>query len=100
MGKKMKQTSKMARDHIVANGKLAQRKRQVLELVSDFPGRTHGELAALFFSRYRELGLLCAAETPHKRLPELEDDGLVYADKWRQCKETGKLARTWLPLVI
>lgn len=96
----MKQTSKMARDSMVATGKLSQRKRQVLELVSDYPGKTHGELASLFFARHRELGLLCAAETPHKRLPELEDDGLVYADKWRQCKETGKLARTWFTKMV
>ena len=88
-------TSKQAAIEMMGNGKLGDRQRQVLWLVRKFPGRTHGEYAHMMYDLWSALGIICCAETPHKRLPELEAKGLVYSLGSRRCTETGKEARLW-----
>ena len=88
-------TSYQAAMEMIASGKVSERRGQVLTLVAKYPGRTHGELAAIMYSLHRPLGILCCAETPHKRLPELETAGFVHPGKEKRCRETGKTARTW-----
>ena len=88
-------TSLRAAHELVESGKLGERQAQVYTLVSKYPGLTHGELASLMYSFYPGLGILCCAETPHKRLPELENKGYVFSSDIRRCEETGKEARTW-----
>ena len=91
-------TSRWAAEEMIYSGKLGERQAQVLELVHKYPGRTHGELAALMYKEHRNLGILCCAESPHKRLPELETKNLVACSWSRTCKETRKEARTWYPI--
>ena len=69
-----------ARNH---EKKLSERRSQVLELVRAHPGKTSGELAGLFYEKWTTLGIRVAAETPHKRLPELRVLGLVYEGRPR-----------------
>lgn len=75
--------------------KLSERRAQVLELVRDYPGSTQGELALRFHTRWPALGILVAAATPHKRLPELEKLGRVRRGPERFCKDSGYLSATW-----
>ncbi len=88
-------TSYKAAMEMIESGKVSERRGQVLLLVAQYPGHTHGELAALMYSLHRPLGILCCSETPHKRLPELESLGLVHAGPAKRCHVTGKEARTW-----
>ncbi len=90
-------TSKQAADELRATGKLGERQQQVLAVVRSHPGRTHGEIAGLMLKYYPDLGILCCAESPHKRLPELEQRGFVVAIGERRCTDSGKNARLWYP---
>lgn len=78
--------------------KLSERRAQVLELVRAYPGETQGELALRFHTRWPALGILVAAATPHKRLPELEKMGLVRRGPERLCRDSQYLAATWWPV--
>ena len=83
-------------------GKRAERARQVLRLVDRFPNRTSGELSAEWYElsqnkydfEYTE-GIRICAETPHKRLPDLEQMGLVERGATRKCSDSGMECVTW-----
>lgn len=75
---------------------LTERRLQVLSLLSEYPGTTSGELAGYFYKKHPGLGIRCAAETPHKRLPELEIMDLVVRCEPRRCRDSGKPAATWV----
>lgn len=90
-------TSRRAAHELIASGKLGERQCQVLALVHQNPGHTHGELAAIMYRVFPELGILSCAESPHKRLSELEEKGFVAAVGERVCRETKKSARLWYP---
>lgn len=85
-----------ASQHLAA---LSKRRAQVLNLVTAFPGRTSGELSAIAYSdkSWGMYGIRTAAETPHKRLPELEKLGLVLRGRTRMCKDSNYAAATWWP---
>lgn len=74
---------------------LSERRLQVLQILGDHPGLTAGEISRYFYRRHVRLGIRCAAETPHKRLPELETMDLVLRCAPRRCRDSGKLATTW-----
>lgn len=86
--------------------RLSLRRRQILILVKGLPDATSGELSVKMYSTwgkegkfpiYREksLSLRTCAETPHKRLSELEKLGLVYRSGKRKCRDSGYEAVTW-----
>ena len=76
--------------------KLSERRKQTLILVFNYPARTSGELARLFYQRYGDtIPLRVCAETAHKRLPELEKLGLVERGKERICSDSGYKSVTW-----
>ena len=81
--------------HIGARNKLSGRRQQVLDLVKAHPGATSGELSRHMLRRYPDLPIRTCAETPHKRLPELESLGLVRRGGMRKCKDSGNQALTW-----
>jgi hypothetical protein len=91
-------TSRKAALELIATGALSERRAQVLALLRLYPSSTHGELAALMYRAWPELGILCCAESPHKRLAELEELGLAFTMGERRCRETGKEARVWYPV--
>ena len=75
--------------------KRAERQRQVLDLVCRFPNRTSGELSRLMAKLYSHLPIRTAVESPHKRLSDLEDKGLVEKGASRKCTDSGYEAVTW-----
>ena len=75
--------------------KLSERRLQVLKILADHPGLTSGEISRYFYRRHQALGIRCAAETPHKRLPELEVMDLVLRCAPRRCRDSGQSATTW-----
>jgi hypothetical protein len=77
------------------NTKLSRRRQQVLDLVKANRGSTSGELSRHMLRRYPDLPIRTCAETPHKRLPELESLGLVRRGGMRKCKDSGNQALTW-----
>ena len=76
-------------------GPRAKRARQVLKLVSDLPLYTSGELSRAMHIQYPDLPFRTCAETPHKRLPELFDKGLVCGRGERKCTDSGYMAIQW-----
>ena len=77
------------------NEKLSRRRQQVLDLVKANRGSTSGELSRNMLQRHPDLPIRTCAETPHKRLPELESLGLVKRATMRKCKDSGNQALTW-----
>ena len=77
------------------NKKLSRRRQQVLDLVKAHPGATSGELSRYMLERHPDLPIRTCAETPHKRLPELESLGLVKRGPMGKCKDSGNQALTW-----
>ena len=77
------------------NEKLSRRRQQVLDLVKANRGSTSGELSRNMLQRHPDLPIRTCAETPHKRLPELESLGLVKRGTMRKCKDSGNQALTW-----
>ena len=77
------------------NEKLSRRRQQVLDLVKANRGSTSGELSRNMLQRHPDLPIRTCAETPHKRLPELEALGLVRRGGMRKCKDSGNQALTW-----
>ena len=75
-------------------GKLSERRYQVLHLVKIFPYRTNGELGRLMFNAY-DLPIVVAASTPNKRLPELERLGYVERLGERECEDSGYMCAVW-----
>lgn len=69
--------------------KRAIRQAQTLKLVGKYPGRTSGEYSRLMLAEYPELPVRCAVETPHKRLSDLEQKGLVKKFGQRICEDSG-----------
>ena len=78
-------------------GKRAERMRQVLCLIIDSPGATTGELSRYMHSKHPELPLRTVAESPHKRVADLEDRGLVRRGGKRICLDSGYDCLTWYP---
>lgn len=90
----MARSSDPATSHeAAARYRLSKRRRQVLRLVREHPGSTAGELSAAFYATGVSIRL--AAETPHKRLPELETLGFVRRGAVRLCTDSGQRAATW-----
>lgn len=81
-----------AAEHV---GKLSQRRHQTLLIVQWYPGRTSGELARLFALHFPNFPIRVAVETPHKRLPELAAEGLVFRGRVRNCEDSNQKAITW-----
>ena len=77
--------------------KLSLRRAEVLLLVAESPGLTSGELSRRMFERHPHLSIRRCAETPHKRLPELERLGLVRRGQPRECIDSRYKAVTWWP---
>ena len=77
------------------NEKLSRRRQQVLDLVKANRGSTSGELSRNMLQRHPDLPIRTRADTPHKRLPELESLGLVKRGTMRKCKDSGNQALTW-----
>lgn len=89
-----------ATSHVAAirhQASLSERRAQVLFLVRKFPGLTSGELSRRMYEEF-SLPLRTCAETPHKRLPELEESGHVKRGRARKCKDSGYEAATWVSL--
>lgn len=82
-----------ARQHVATN--LSKRREQVLGLVTRFPGCTSGEYARHMHAAYPELPIRVSVETPHKRLPELEEMGFIRRGENRPCKDSGYVCETW-----
>ena len=78
-------------------GDRAVRCRQVLQLIVDSPGATCGELARYMHSKYPELPIASAVESPHKRVADLEGYGLVRRGDTRRCLDSGRERITWYP---
>ncbi len=78
---------------------LSKRRKQVLELVQKYPGKTQGELARLMLYKHPGLPINVCAATPHKRLPELEELGLVRRGDKRRCDDSSYMSATWWPLL-
>ena len=78
-----------------ASKNLSTRRAQVLHLVLTNPFRTSGELSRIMIDKYPDLPVRVAAETPHKRLPELEVLGHVERAPSRKCTDSGYIASTW-----
>lgn len=76
-------------------GKRAERARQVLDLIHRHPDLTSGELSNHFWHENKALGIRVAAETPHKRIPDLKRLGLVEAGGERKCADSGYPATVW-----
>ena len=75
--------------------KLSERRKQVYDLVGAHPGKTSGELGRLMFAAHPDLPMRVSAETPHKRLPELEKLGLIERGERRKCSDSGYECETW-----
>ena len=86
---------KAEREHTL--GPRAVRCRQVLQLICDSPGSTAGELARYMHSKFPELPIAAAVESPHKRVTDLENFGLVRRGAPRQCLDSGRERITWYP---
>lgn len=76
-------------------GRLSKRRRLVLAVLKDHPGRTAKELGAILYAQ-SDLGD-SARDTPQKRLPELRDAGYARMGTVRSCGVTGQKAHTWYP---
>lgn len=90
-------TSHKAAKRHVREG-LSERRQQVLGLVTRFPGLTAGEYSRKMALAYPELSMSVCAETPHKRLPELESLGHVKRGPERACSESRYQRETWFPV--
>ena len=78
-----------------AKPRLAKSYRIMLAICALYPNRTSGEYSLELY-RTRILGSIrSAAETPHKRLPEMERQGLVERTGTRICRDSGSMATTW-----
>ncbi len=88
-------TSQKAAINLQASGKLSERRTQVYDLVAAHPGWTHGELAVQMYKDLPHLGMRCCAETPHKRLKELEALQMVFWRGIRKCRDSGHESRCW-----
>lgn len=88
-------TSQAAFEKMVDEGRLSERRSQVLSLVIMYPERTSQEYARHMANTYPSLPIASAVESPHKRLPELMDKGWVYKNSIRECEETGNYVFTW-----
>ena len=88
-------TSKRAETVHGILGKRAERQRQVLQLIVDSPGATTGELARYMHSKFPDLPIAVAVESPHKRVSDLEDKGLVRRGPERRCRDSGYDRLTW-----
>jgi len=78
-----------AADELVKSGRLKAQQAEVLEAVRRLPGRTS-----------RELGLLSAFLDRYdfaRRLPELEEAGLIERGEIRECTVGTRTALTWWP---
>lgn len=74
---------------------LGKRRNQTLDLVKSSQGNTAGEYGRQFFETHPELPIRVAAQTPQKRLPELEKLGLVRRGEPRICRDSGRNCATW-----
>jgi hypothetical protein len=88
-------TSKDAGEEFTRTGRRQERLQQVLALVKANPGRTANELARMMVLTHPELGIVNAVYTPNKRLPDLENRGLVYKGGKRACNESGRKCYVW-----
>lgn len=88
-------TSRAAFEKMTEDGRLSERRKQVLFLVINYPEKTSQEYSRLMANIYPRLPIASAVETPHKRLPELMDKGWVYKNSIRECEETGNYVYTW-----
>lgn len=83
------EASHLAAEEITASGRRQNQQREVLALVVRHPGRTSLEL-----SRAGALDRYVIA----RRLPELEEGGLVLRGEQRLCSVGRRLATIWFPV--
>lgn len=76
-------------------GKRATRSAQVLGLISRHPGSTCGELSRYMHDEWPDLPISTAVETPHKRVTNLEELGLIRRGDSRECMDSGRVRITW-----
>ncbi len=78
-------------------GKRAKRMRQVLALVVQYPGHTAHEYGNLMIKAYPDLPVLTCITTPHKRLSDLRQLGLVEKIGRKTCSKSGQLCWYYNP---
>lgn len=78
-------TSHLAAEHVTQSGIRSRQQHAVLAIVKLYPGRTSQELARYGIDRYALA----------RRLPELDDAGLVRRGEMRRCSVSGRQALTW-----
>jgi len=88
-------TSKAAWEDYVESGTLGKRQAQTYFLVVKYPNHSSAEYSRLMVKEFPELGIRCAVDTPHKRLPELKTKGLVDQTTLKICTETGREVYSW-----
>ena len=81
------ETSKLAAEGVVLDGTVQRSKALALNAVRDHPGQTARELA-------ERIGV----RSIHRRLTELDRDGVVSRCESRRCAITGRKAATWRPV--
>jgi DNA-binding HxlR family transcriptional regulator len=89
------ETSHQAELELTVLGKRAVRCRQVLRLIADNNGSTTGELARYMHHKHPELPIACSVESPHKRVSDLEEKGLVRRGESRVCLDSGRERIAW-----
>ena len=90
-------TSHSAEEKHTILGKRAERMRQVLQLIVDSPGSTTGELSRYMHTKHPDLPMRTVAESPHKRVTDLMDRGLVSRGTKLRCLDSGYECYTWYP---
>ena len=77
--------------------KLSTRRLQTLLLVAFNPAKTANELSVIWWNRYRlHESFIMIANTPNKRLPELEKLKLVFrTPELKTCSDSGYQAHGW-----
>ncbi len=76
-------------------GKRAERQWQVLRMVGRFPHKTSGEYSRLMLKLYPTRPVRSAVESPHKRLSDLIQKGLVVEASKRVCTDSGYECATY-----
>ena len=76
-------------------GPRARRPKQILSLVRRHPRRTSGEYARIFVRENPGEPIKVAAETPHKRISDLDKKGLVETCGKRECTDSGYVCYIW-----
>lgn len=87
-------TAREAGEAITRSGRRKRHQAVLLALVESFPDRTAAEYSDLLVSE-RAMHWYRAYQLANKRISDLHSKGLVAVSGQRQCRVTGRMARTW-----